>query len=244
MIKSIYLRASVCIILSIFLSSCEDNNCINGSGGIITRTLNIPAFTGIGMAIAADIFIQQGAIQNVEVTGHANAIDRLDTDVSNGVWDIEFRKDCYKNYDLSIVITVPDINKVFISGSGDIEVNSFNNQSDLRLDISGSGNINLNEFENCEKLDVNISGSGKIFGNLDFTSLKRLDINISGSGTYSAYPIMTDDCFVNISGSGNCYVYARNILSVNISGSGNVYYKGHPTVTSNISGSGIVVDSN
>ena len=242
--RSIYFRTSLIIFISLFLASCEDTSCINGSGGIITRTLTMPAFTGIDMAIAADVFILQGATQIVEVTGHTNVIERLDTDVSNGVWDIEFSKDCYKNYDLSIVITVPNINKVFISGSGDVELNNFINQNDLELDISGSGDITLNEFEGCENLEVNISGSGKVFGNSDLTALKRIDINISGSGTYNAYPIRTDDCNINIPGSGNCYIYVRSMLNVNISGSGNVYYKGNPTVTTNISGSGNVIDSN
>ena len=239
-----YFKAGLIIFISLFLTSCEDTNCINGAGGLTTRTLNLSNFTGIDMAIAADVLIQQGAAQNVEVTGHVNVLDRLDTDVSDGVWGIEFRKDCYKNYDLSVIITVPDINKVFISGSGDVEVNNFINQNDLRLDISGSGNIILNDFEDSEKLEVNISGSGKIFGNSDFTDLKRIDISISGSGTYNAYPIRTDDCNINISGSGNCFVYVSSMLNVNISGSGNVYYKGNPTVTTNISGSGNVIDSN
>jgi len=238
--------STVAILIAIlFLPSCiKDKLCINGEGTITTRTLSIPDFTGIELAGANDVIISQGTTQEVKATGHPNIIDRIKTNVSGNVWTFSLENGCYNNYELTIYITVPNINKIYITGSGDITVNDFTNQGDLLVNISGSGDIDLNAFGSSENLSINISGSGTVVGNADFSALKELDINISGSGDYNGFPIKTDECEISIPGSGNCNVYVRDILDVTISGSGSVYYKGNPTVTQSISGSGSVINDN
>jgi len=233
------------LVASLFLSACsKEDTCINGQGAVITRTLSVASFTGIDLAGASNITISQGPTQIVKAIGQANIIDRVKTEVSNNYWSISLIDGCYDNYELSFEITVPNINEIDLSGSGNIIVNNFSNQGDLSIDIEGSGNITLNTFDGAENLSVDISGSGKIEGNADFSDLKTLAINISGSGDYTGFPIQTDECEINIPGSGNCSVYVRDVLVVNISGSGNVLYKGNPAITSNITGSGSIIDAN
>lgn len=230
---------------SLFLAACnKENTCIHGQGAITTKTLSVAGFTGIDLAGASNVTISQGATQQVIATGHPNIIDLVDTDVSNNIWSITLKDGCYKNYELSFEITVPNIKDIDISGSGNIIVNDFSNQGDLAIDISGSGEITLNAFDGAENLSVDISGSGSVEGNADFSDLKTLDISINGSGNYIGFPIQTDNCEVNISGSGNCSVYVRDMLDVKISGSGNVLYKGNPIITSKITGSGSVINAN
>lgn len=233
------------ILVTFLLTSCsKDYNCSDGSGNVATKVLSLPSFTGIDFQIAGDVIITQGSTQEVSVSGNANVIKEIKTRVSDGVWDIDFGSECFDRYELIVNITTPDIEKVFLSGAGNITINNFSNQSDLSLNISGSGTINIGEFSGCENLSINISGHGTIEGDSEFTELKKLDIGISGSGDYNGFPIRTDECDINLSGSGNCEVFVRERLDVNISGSGNVYYEGNPSLTMNISGSGRVVNSN
>ena len=241
------LKLSVVAILfvSLFITSCKKENiCISGQGAITTRTLSVSSFTGIDLAGASNIVLSQGPVQEVKATGHPNIIDRVNTNVSGNVWDITLIDGCYENYELSFQITVPNIEDIDLSGSGNISVNDFIDQGDLEINIGGSGNINLNTFNGTENLSIVISGSGHIEGNAGFADLKMLDINISGSGKYNGFPIETDQCDISIPGSGSCSVYVRDALNVNISGSGNVLYKGNPVITSNITGSGSIIDAN
>lgn len=220
------------------------SNCTKGEGVITTKTLSIATFNGVDLGFASNVTINQGPSQKVEATGHPNIIDLVTTSVSNGIWFIGLSGTCQKEYELSIEITVPDISQLTLSGSGDLVANNFSNQSGLNVNLKGSGDITLNEFEGITNLDINLGGSGNLLGNNDILSLTTLNLINSGSGNYSGFKISSDDCTVNLSGSGNCELTARNTLNATIGGSGNIHYKGMPTITQNISGSGVLTDAN
>lgn len=225
----------------ILFSSCSDDGiCTQGQGRIETEILDLDEFSGIDLSESADVSITQGDVQKVTVTGHGNILDLLETTVRNDVWQIDLERGCYRDYELSIDIVVPDLRSISISGSGNVYVDDFTDQNNLDLDISGSGKIELERFKDTKNLDVRISGSGDVIGYDHFDILQNLDVRISGSGNYDAYPIETDNADIKISGSGDCYTTVLNVLDVDISGSGRVRYHGNPTVHKNISGSGSV----
>ena len=231
-------------------SSCNKDDdmttdCINGEGTITTTTLSVADFTGIDLAFSSNVTINQGSPQKVEATGHPNIIEKITTDVSNNIWVIGLEDGCFEDYELSVEITVPNINSLELSGSGNLLVNDFSNQNaPLSLALSGSGNLTLNEFEGITDMNTTLNGSGDIITNNDITSLETLNLTISGSGKYSGFEINSNDCTVNSSGSGNAEIMVQNTLNVTISGSGNVSYKGMPTITQDISGSGSLIDAN
>lgn len=239
----------------ILFSSCDKNgmgiNCIGssittikGEGGIVTAIFNINNFTGVDLSFADNVTISYGTTQEVKVTGHANVVNRIKTNVANSIWDVTLEDGCYQDYELSVHITIPVLNKVYLSGSGNIIVNDFSNQSDLEVKLSGSGNITLNDFEGTENLTVTLSGSGEIKGNKDISTLNNFNLTLSGSGNYQGFPISGKNCTVLLSGSGNCSLTASNTLSATLNGSGNISYKGNPTITQNITGSGSLINAN
>lgn len=240
---SLYFFAIMFISFS-FISCEKDTLCTKGEGTITTRTLDIPSFTGIDLVQAGDVIFTQGATQTVVANGHPNIIDKIEKDVSGGVWAIDFERGCYDDYELTLNITVPDLNEVLLSGAGNITIGDFLDQGDLDLNISGSGVIFLNSFSGTQNLDVDISGSGEVQANSSFPSLERIDLNISGSGQFDGFLLETDECYIKVPGSGDSYVHVNEKLDVKISGAGNVYYKGFPEIDKDITGSGTVVNSN
>jgi len=227
------------------VSSCyQDNdggifNCTKGEGNTVTQELYISDFTGVKLEIAADIYITQGSEFSVTATGQQNIINKLDRDVDNEVWEVEF-DDCAKNYNnLTIHITMPVIDYLAISGSGTIYGQNAFDVNDIDLKISGSGDMDLEL--NAAKIDANISGSGKmkLYGEAD-----NAEFSISGSGDYKAFELLTNRTEVNISGSGDAEVFASEYLDVDITGSGDVFYKGNPSLDVSITGSGNVYNAN
>lgn len=243
----IYLALSVSLII---FSSCEKNDdiateCIKGKGALITSKLLTANFTGVDLAIPANISIRQGVTKVIEVKGHANMIDLLSTKVSNGIWKIEFKNDiCTEDLKLSFVITLPTIDKIILSNSGNIVVENFSNQKSLNIDVSGSGNLTLNKFEGISKFDVSLNGSGNISTNSDISTLKVLNLTNTASGNYSGFSISANDCTVSSSGSGNCELTSKNMLNVTITKSGDVSYKGNPKITKSITSTGKLIDAN
>ncbi len=253
------------------MSSCEKTNkivnpdCFKGEGAITTEILPVDDFTGIDLSISDNVTVTQGTVQKVEVTGHSNIIKRLTTSVSDNTWRIGLQNGCYNDYELSINITVPDINLLKLSGSGYIYVNEFTGVSEkLTLDVSGSGKLELKDFKGITTLVTSLKGSGSIdIGGFDdatafnislkgdgrFTSNKnisveRLNLTNSGSGRFNGYKISSNQCIVRLAGSGKCELTANNSLDVKISGSGYVFYKGTPAITQQISGSGKIINAN
>ncbi len=214
-------------------------NCTKGEGPTITKELYVSDFTGVKLEIASDIYITQGSEFSVYATGQENIINKLEQDVKDGIWEVEF-DGCVKNYsELNIYITMPVIEYLAISGSGTIYGENAFNVDELGLIISGSGDIDLEL--SAFKIDASISGSGKM--KLVGESDKAL-YHISGSGDYYAFGLLANRSEVYISGSGDAEVYAEEYLKVKITGSGDVFYKGNPTLDVSITGSGNVYNSN
>jgi hypothetical protein len=232
--------------LSLTITSCSNNGlCIVPEGSITTREISISDFDGIRAYGSDNITITQGEVQKVEVTGHANIIDRLETSVSNGIWGVKLENGCYKgNTSLSINIFIPKINLIAMEGSGNVIVNDLTDQEDLVYELTGSGNVEFHKNQGTEKLFIKIGGSGNVKALDDFVDLKYLEIDITGSGNYDGFPNTTDECNINIEGSGNCFVNVRNLLDVVILGSGDVNYKGNPEINASITGSGKVKNAN
>jgi len=228
------------------LSSCvfdDDDgsifNCVNGQGQVISQQLNVAPFTGIAIEGSMDVFITGGAEQNVVVEAQENIIPEIDLDVENGVWEIDF-EDCVRDLkDVKIFITIPELNYIRISGSGDVISENILATETMVLRISGSGDMDLGL--DVVNLDAEISGSG----DMTFEGLAdNFVMQIRGSGDFNAFSLDAINGEVEISGSGNARVRVSEILQVKISGSGNVFYKGNPIIDAQITGSGDVINAN
>ena len=231
-------------LITLFFISCDDDDTYTGEGPIVTEELNLEDFSGIEALGSMDIVISEGTEQKVEVTGHANIIERVETSVSNGIWKVKLKDGSYKNADLIFNIVIPMLNRASIEGSGDILINDFNSVEDVYLGIIGSGNIQLDENDGCANLVVEIEGSGHVNAKEAFEDIESLDVEIIGSGSFDGFPVEADQVIIDIVGSADCDVTANIGLKVDIDGSGIVSYKGNPTIESNISGSGKIINTN
>ena len=229
----------------LFLSSCnKDSMCVKGNGDIETRNLNLVSFTEIDLQESANVRIHQGNEYDVVVSGHSNIIDILETDISGDRWEIEFNKNCAKDYDLTIDITIPIIKEVVLSGAGNVWIDDFEANNQLELKVSGSGDIEMNSFSSLESFRALISGSGNITAYKSIPAVGNSDLHISGSGNIRTFNLISQNTDVLISGSGNIETTSQSSLDVRISGSGNVFYKGYPGINTDISGSGNLYNSN
>lgn len=209
---------------------------IRGEGPVVKKDLSLDRFDKLGLAISANVFINQGSTQKVTVEGQANLIDNLVTEVKDGRWTVKFRDNVRSMESMRIYVTMPNIADLSISGSGDIVAENALSTNDLGLHISGSGSIKVPTLQGAD-VDAHISGSGSVvLGG----KAQQLEIHISGSGDVNAINLNTIACQVHVSGSGDCNVDVRESLEVRISGSGDVRFKGQPRLMSKVSGSGSV----
>ncbi len=225
--------------LAIFSLCIFSANKANAEG----RERNVAPFSGISLRVPGDLYLTQGDKQNIEIVAKPSTLEQIITEVKEGKLIIRFPNKNYvwKDFEsgkIVIYVTVPEINELSISGSGNIIGEDGLQSKILDLAVSGSGNINIQELK-AEQVKVTVSGSGDIIikGNETATDLSAA---ISGSGNLKALDFAVEDALIKVSGSGNCSVYAKNKLTVKVAGSGNVKYRGNPQTDKTVVGSGSI----
>ncbi len=214
-------RISVLFALTAILaiSSCTKER-IRGGGPITTETRNVTGFTAVSVAGSTNVYITQGAVFKVEVKGYSNLLPYFETKLVNNTLQLGFKQDVnVKNDNTDVYISMPALNGLSLSGSGNISTTGiFNGNTDFNARIDGSGNIHFS------------SGTAQQF-----------NARIAGSGNIKAIDMVANKSDIRIDGSGNTEITTTNELKVIINGSGNVYYRGTPVISTQISGSGAVL---
>jgi hypothetical protein len=223
----------------------------------------VDSFNRIAFRTAGKLYLRQGSPQKVEVEGDRKFIEEeLEIRVDGGKlvigkennWSLGFHNDDER---IIVYVTVPNIEGLSVSGSGDLIAETKITTSRLNLAVSGSGSMELEsdvtgdvdadvsgsgkiELKGkCRDFDSHVSGSGRV--NMNITIAERAQFGISGSGKIQATGT-AQEVRATISGSGE--VLAANLVvercDVRISGSGDVEINVNKELDANISGSGTV----
>jgi hypothetical protein len=226
------------ILLMLFLGICF-TNIVNAEN----QVREVPPFSEISLRVSGKLYIRQGDDQSVEISAKASTMEEIITEVRGRTLNIRFKPKnlIISNFNpgnIEITVTVPEINALSVSGTGDIIADRLVNSRIIDLTVSGSGNIFMDEL-NSERVKATISGSGDIEikgGKI----VQELSVVISGSGNVRAGSYEASSVDVKIAGSGNCDVYTNGNLKARVAGSGSVYYHGNPSVDTSVLGSGVI----
>lgn len=223
------------LLLTLFvLPSCKK---ISGEGAIVTEQRSVADFKEIRSDISGNVYVTEGTNYEVRIEAQQNIIDVIETVLNANILTVRVKNNTTikNNANIKVYITLPKLNGVTISGSGNVQALSDFNTDDLFLKISGSGNMRLNEVI-ATNVDAKISGSGEM--SIGSGSVTDETIDISGSGSIDFINLQAKNGDIKISGSGNARVFVTDKLKVRISGSGDVVYKGTPLIDVSTSGSG------
>lgn len=239
--KTIKFGIIICAAM-VSMTACKKGGvfCHKANGNVVTEERSHTDFTDISVELAADLYIEQSTDYSVKIEASDNLQEIIETKVKGSTLEIDLKKGkCIKNnHEIKVYVTLPTLNGVAISGSGDVYIPNKLESDNLDISISGSGNLWLDSLD-VNNLETSISGSGDFYLAGVDTAYSQ-EISISGSGEIHSFDMPVKHSDIRISGSGECEVNATETLKVNISGSGDIIYKGNPIVDQNISGSGSV----
>ena len=173
-----------------------------------------------------------------------------------GALEIDSRKSFSTHREIKIVITVPTLKELSLSGSGDVNLSKLSGDKfildidgsaditcdgsvrDLVIDIAGSGEAEFTHLA-CDRVEIQLAGSGKV---LLTGTTKDLDIEVPGSGNVDARELKCTNVRATIDGSGDIDVWADSSLDGSIDGSGDIRYWGDARdISRDINGSGRIV---
>jgi hypothetical protein len=235
-----------CIIFTMSLSvnaqSWWSNKKVRGNGNVTTETRRTSDYESIRVGGNFDVELVKGKEGRITIKGEENLLRYIETEVKRGVLKIKIKKGVNLRMTRKMIVTVPyqDIEKVSLSGSGDLTSNGTIKADVFSLSVAGSGNIKLNVEANSLKSTIAGSGNIKLSGSADV-----LTCTIAGSGYINAYELKTKTTSAKIAGSGNIKTTVSDEINAKVVGSGSIYYKGNPEkINSKSIGSGDIIDRN
>lgn len=226
--------------ISLFSSCINDTACIKGNNNQSTTSYTPTQFESISLDGSFDVDLRQGDEHQIVVTGDDNILDFFEYAIRNGNCQLSLEDGCYKNYDLKVEITTPNLEGIFLDGSGNIRVSDFENVRNLEVVLDGSGNIYFKDLNQLTNAQFTINGSGNIALTKDVGTVDNNVIEISGSGNYDGFKLISENVEARIDGSGNIETYAKSNLKARIFGSGSILYDGNPVIDNEITGSGTI----
>lgn len=176
---------------------------IAGSGKIVTQEVPVSSdFTELSVPSIIDVIVTQGNTNSIKIVGSDNLIKYCDASVSGKTLNIGMTKEAeninFKKFDVKVYVTAKTLNKVDVSGTGDVDFKGNFNTSKFEIDITGTGDVTVPSVTatnfnvsiagtgdvkakgSCDNASLSITGTGDI--NAELTGLKTLDASISGTG--------------------------------------------------------------
>jgi hypothetical protein len=211
-----------------------------GSGTAKSVTRPVARFTQVALVGQGSLIVQQTGAESLRIEADDNILPFITSEVSDGRLTLSTNLNRPFNFFLlrtpiKYVLTVKDLSKVNITGSGSVAIDSLST-SQLTLAIDGSGSATLSHLSATTFL-ANIAGSGDM--TLSGQAQQQV-ITIDGSGSYHGANLASDQANITINGSGNVSVSVMSMLTIHIAGSGDVRYCGNPTIEQDVSGSGSI----
>jgi hypothetical protein len=178
-----------------------------GSGVVAEENRTVIGITGVVLAGEGNLYIEEGAAEELIVTAEDNLLPYILTEVQGGILEIRTRSNINLEPTLPIeyYLTVVSLESVLLSGVGDITV------SDLMIPrISGT----------VDAQRLNVTGLGEY----DARDLSSLDgvISIVGNANQTATVRVSDMLTVTINGNGTVFYIGDPFVDANIIGSGSV----------------------
>lgn len=235
------LHALSILLLSSALLSCRPHS-VEGSGAAgseersISKTFNS---IEIEAPVDAGITVQPGGANSVKLSGYANVLAYIKTEVRDSTLHIFIPESVDLNTDRNITaaITCASLSHISISGAGSAQVSGNISAPGFSADISGSGSIVLQSLQ-ADRLQVDVSGAGSF--KVDNGKARTAKYELSGVGKIKAYGLECERISCDLSGTGSAEVFATTLLNASVSGVGKISYRGSPKVIAESSGVGSI----
>ena len=185
-----------------------------GSGRMVTQEFDYRDFTGVSAGSGARVTVRQGDRYRVELRMDDNVIDRMRTDVVNGV--LRFSLDPtgpFRNVRIEIDVTAPRITDLRLSGgaTGTVEMEL----PDDRFTTQLSGGARVSGRVVVDRLVV--EGSGGSTATLD-GSTRSLSAEGSGGSRLLLSGVDSGDASVSLSGGSRAEITSAGRIDGSASG--------------------------
>lgn len=187
------------LILALFTSCISSQSFmpVKGIGSAIEKSYDVSGFNGIDVSGGFDVILSQGESESVVLRAQENLYEYIHVEVDNGILRIYTKNNLWPTRPLEARIMFRDINRLNVSGGGDVTAETIIKAADLDINMSGGGDLETNV--NADDLSCHISGGGD--ANINGSAAK-INIQMTGGGDLES-TINAEVIFCSISGGGD-----------------------------------------
>ena len=234
------------IIALVSLVSVSGCAVIVGSGDLETREYEYFDFTRIEIGYAFEAEIYQDNLFMVKITLDDNVFEYLDISQSDETLKITMKPgNVFTRVTQHVVITLPDLEKLELSGASKADVSNYSSLHDLDFILSGASQMDISNISSAN-VTLELSGASRTDGTI---TMNNGYFDISGASTITleglAQNVVADvsgasraylddfevvNAWINLSGASRGNVNASGQLSCDLSGASTLHYIGSPTL--------------
>lgn len=204
---------------------------VQGSGNVVEETRSVSGVRGVDLATLGNVIIEIGTKESLRIEAEDNLMKYFETEKRGDTLRISTNPasvNLQPTKPVNFFLTVKELQKVFISGSGDIQVPDLDT-GQFEVSIAGSGDISMRDLK-ADRLNIDIAGSGDVSASIVKAPTCRVKIN--GSGDITLMELNAGELLLSVNGSGNLRIDEGKVTlqDIDINGSGNLQA---PNVASN-----------
>ena len=142
--KLIVLFIGMQSVVAILLTGCSAIFHTSEAGSIVSKTYDFKDFTGVEISDAIQYEVKQSNSYSVVVSANQNTIDHLDVHQTGNTLHIgyKFSIGIFQDSPTTVAVTLPQLNKLEVSGSSRGNVAGFDSTGNMEIKISGASRLN------------------------------------------------------------------------------------------------------
>ena len=210
----------------------DDDRFISDSYTGVSEQRDVAPFNRVKVSNALNVNIVQGEEQSVVVKADDSVIDKVRTDVNDGVLRIYIDDEWYnrmfrnKNRKVIVDIVVPELTALEASGASSVKVSELRNEN-FTVKASGASDIILSDIIVKETTSFEVSGASHVKAD---GKGEKVIIRASGASDVASRSFATNIADIHASGASDVDVTAYDEIRVECNGASDVDYYGHPKV--------------
>jgi len=241
--------APVLVLLLVVTSMMASVGCgppVTGSGNLETREYDFGDFTRLDVSYAFDIKVTRASSYSISVTADDNLFEYVIVSRRGDTLVLTMRSNrLYLHTTQEATITMPDLERLDLSGASWGDVSDFSFSHELDIELSGASTLSIDNMKSGDAT-FNVSGASELSGSIDMTE-GRFDISgasnielegeaddvrmdVSGASRFIGDDFIVDNANIELSGASNATINASDTIDADLSGASSLYYIGSPTL--------------
>jgi hypothetical protein len=243
-------------LLVLSLTGCSSIGLVVGVGNVADKTFDYKDFTDVEVSSAFEYDITRADNYSVIVSAHENLLDRVDVSQSGKTLTIRLQPGNYTNTSAKATITMPELNRLTVSGASRGTAKGFVSTNNFDLKVSGASRLDMDITAGQTSADI--SGASRVSGNLiaQDTALKVsgasrfdvggsaqvTDVEVSGASQVNSPDFQLQDANAHVSGASRATINTSGTLSLDVTGASTLNYLGNPHLNKiNVNGASRIV---